>query len=142
MPEDKETMKSFLGMFNFLGRFSSKFSELSVPRRKIGDVRGPYQSTPQAVQCFQVILGKDIKLPYFITQKYATLQINASTKGLGVVLIQDGVPVYFASRTLTPTEKNYQNLECETLATIWDMEYFSHFLFGEEFTLVTDQNHW
>ena len=27
VPEDKETMKSFLGMLNFLGRFSSKLSE-------------------------------------------------------------------------------------------------------------------
>ena len=55
MPEDKETMKSFLGILNFLGRFYSKFSKLSVTLRKISNVRGPYQPTPQAVQCFQVI---------------------------------------------------------------------------------------
>ena len=50
MPEDKEAMKSFLGMINFLGRFFSKFSELSVPLRKISDVRGLYQPSSQAVQ--------------------------------------------------------------------------------------------
>ena len=43
MHEDKETMKSLLGMLNFLGRLSSKFSELLVPLRKINDVRGPYK---------------------------------------------------------------------------------------------------
>ena len=53
--------------------------------------------------------------------------------------MQDGVPAYFASRTLTPAEKNYQILEHETLATIWGMECLSHFLFGDEFTLETDQ---
>ena len=60
-------------------------------------------------------------------------------KGLGAVLIQDGIPVYSASRSLTPTEKKCQNLEHETLATIWGMEHFSHFLFSEEFGLETDQ---
>ena len=42
---------------------------------------------------------------------------------------------------LEPTydEKKYQNLECDTLATIWGMEHFSHFLFGEEFNLETNQ---
>ena len=108
-------------MLDFLGRFSTKLTELSVPLREISDVRGPYQQTLQAVQCFQaiqVILDKDIKLPYSGTQKNTTLQTDTLIKGLGAVLIQDGVPVYIASRTLTPTEKNYQNLEHETLATI------------------------
>ena len=142
MTEDKETMKSFLGMLNPLGMFFSKFPKLSVPLRKIRDVRGWYQPTPWAVQCFQVIqaiLGKDIKLPYFSTHEHTTLQTNASIKGLGAVLKQNGVPVYFAPWTLSPTEKKYQNLEHETLGTIWGMEWFSHFLFSEEFTLDTDQ---
>ena len=45
----------------------------------------------------------------------------------------------FASRALTGSERNYQNLECECLATIWGMEKFHYFLYGKEFTLETDQ---
>ena len=45
----------------------------------------------------------------------------------------------FASRALTGSEKNYQNLERECLATIWGMEKFHYFLYGKEFTLETDQ---
>ena len=48
-------------------------------------------------------------------------------------------PVMFASRALTGSEKNYQNLERECLATIWGMEKFHYFLHGKEFTLETDQ---
>ena len=140
MPEDKETMKSFLGMLNFLAKFYSRLSELPIPLKMISIVRDPYQATPQTVQCFQVIkmiLGKDIKLPYFSTQKYTALQIDASIKGLGVALIKDGVSLYFASRTLSPAEKIYQILECETLASIWGMKHFNHILFSETFTLET-----
>ena len=45
----------------------------------------------------------------------------------------------FASRALTGSERNYQNLERECLATIWGMEKFHYFLYGNEFTLETDQ---
>ena len=47
--------------------------------------------------------------------------------------------VMFASRTLTGSERNYQNLERECLAIIWGMEKFHYFLYGKEFTLETDQ---
>ena len=43
------------------------------------------------------------------------------------------------SRALTGSERNYQNLERERLATIWGMEKFHYFLYGKEFTLETDQ---
>ena len=36
-------------------------------------------------------------------------------------------------------ESNYQNLEWETLATIWGMEKFHYFLYGNKFSLETDQ---
>ena len=67
------------------------------------------------------------------------LQTDASKKGLGAVLLQNSKTVVFASRALTGSKRNYQNLECEHLATIWGMEKFHYFLCGKEFTLETDQ---
>ena len=40
---------------------------------------------------------------------------------------------------MTGSERNYQNLERECLATIWGMEKSHYFLYGKEFTLETDQ---
>ena len=51
----------------------------------------------------------------------------------------NGKVVCYASRALTKTEQNYQNLEREALGTIWGMEKFHYFLYGKEFTLETDQ---
>ena len=78
-------------------------------------------------------------LPYFNTSAETTLQMDASKKGLGASLIQNGKVVCYASRALTKTEQNYQNLEREALGTIWGMEKFHYFLYGKEFTLETDQ---
>ena len=50
-------------------------------------------------------------LPYFNTSAETTLQMDASKKGLGACLIQNGKVVCYASSALTKTEQNYQNLE-------------------------------
>ena len=50
-------------------------------------------------------------LPYFNTSAETTLQTDASKKGLGACLMQNGKVVCYASRALTKTEQNYQNLE-------------------------------
>ena len=73
-------------------------------------------------------------LPYFDVNPETTLQMDASKKGLGACIIQKGKVVCYASRALTKTEQNYQNLEREALGTIWGI-----FLYGKEFTVETDQ---
>ena len=78
-------------------------------------------------------------LPYFNTSAETTLQMDASKKGSRACLIQNGKVVCYASRALTKTEQNYQNLEQEALGIIWGMEKFHYFLYGKEFTLETDQ---
>ena len=84
-------------------------------------------------------ISKNITLPYLNPNSSTTLQTDASKKGLGAVLLQNSKPVMFVSRALTGSERNYQNLERECLATIWGMEKFHYFLYGKEFTLETDQ---
>ena len=84
-------------------------------------------------------IPKNITLPYFNPNCSTTLQTDASKKGLGAVLLQNSKPVMFVSRALTGSERNYQNLERECLATIWGMEKLHYFLYGKEFTLETNQ---
>ena len=65
--------------------------------------------------------------------------MDASKKGLGACIIQNAKVVCYASRVLTKTEQNFQNLERKALGTIWGMEKFHYPLYGNEFTLETDQ---
>ena len=43
------------------------------------------------------------------------------------------------SRAISTTEANYQNLEWEMLPTIWGIEKFHYFLYGNKSMLETDQ---
>ena len=67
------------------------------------------------------------------------LQTDASNKGLGACLLQDGHPIYFASKSLQDAECGYVAIELEALAVAWAMEEFHHFLCASYFTLETDQ---
>ena len=57
---------------------------------------------------------------HFDVNAETTLQMGASKRGLGACIIQKK----YASRALTETEENYQNLEGEALGTIWGMKKF------------------
>ena len=142
LPKDLETMRSFLGLVNYLNRFSSHLAELSNLLRQICRQSEEFQLTETVCVAFSRTkeeISKDVTLPYFNPNSSMTLQTDASKKGLGVVLLQNSKPVMFASRALTGSERNYQNLERECLAMIWGMEKFHYFLYGKEFTLETDQ---
>ena len=142
LPGDVDTMRSFLGLVNYLNRFSPCLAEISAPLREICRQDIEFELTKSVQVAFSKTkeeISKNVTLPYFNPKSETTLQTDASKKGLGAVILQNSKPVMFASRALTGAEKNYQNLERECLAMIWGMEKFHYFLNGNQFTLKTDQ---
>ena len=75
--------------------------------------------------------------PYSL-QKEATVTTDASEKVIGGVLSQEGHPVIYVSRKLTPAEQNYSNIEREALAIVFVITGLKQFLLGRRFTLQTD----
>ena len=69
--------------------------------------------------------------------------VDSSPYGLGAVLTQQQPvgrwsPVAYASRSLTPTERHYTQIEKEALAVTWACSRFQDYLIGITFTLETD----
>ena len=141
-PPDKETMRSFLGMINYLNRYSALSAHLTAPLSALTQQTLDYKPSKMHYENFNRLkmeVSNMRALPYFDVNVETTLQMDASKKELGTCLIQKGKVICYASRALTKTEQNYQNLEREALGTIWGMEKFHYFLYGKEFTLETDQ---
>lgn len=71
------------------------------------------------------------------------LSTDASSFGLGAVLFHifpNGKerPVAYASRSLTSSEKNYSQIEKETLSFVFAVKKFYRYLYGRKFTWYTD----
>ena len=66
------------------------------------------------------------------------MQVDASQVGLGAVLLQDGRPVAYASKAVTPEEMSYANIEREMLAVVFGCLKYHHYLYGRRFVCRSD----
>ena len=141
-PQCKKQVQSFIGMVNYLSKFSARLSEFAEPIRDLCKGKVPFNWGLEHDGAFQLIKKETAASPilaYYNPKKPTVLQTDTSCKGLGACLLQNQKPVYFASRALSETQKGYAAIELKSLAVAWAMEKFHHFLYGNEFVLETDQ---
>ena len=67
-----------------------------------------------------------------------TLQVDASKKGLGAVMFQDGKPVALASKALNACEQRYAQIEKELYAILSSCERFHHYVYGRTINVGSD----
>ena len=67
------------------------------------------------------------------------VETDASDIALAASLNQNGRPVAFFSRTLSPSERKHSSIEKEAYAIVECLRKWRHLLIGRHFTLVTDQ---
>ena len=90
-----------------MGPFIQKLSDLAAPLRDKTKKGAHFEWTTDDQIAFDNIkkaVTESTTLSYFDPKKDIVLQVDASMKGLGAALIQEGKPVAFASKALTKTE--------------------------------------
>ena len=132
-PQMKQELQLFLGAVNYLQTFIPHLSLNTEPLWALLKKENCFASDENTNTCFQKIksqLKKALLRPlrYYDQSKPVTLQCDASLKGLGACIIQDGQPIAFASKSLTDTETHYANIERELLAIIYGCEKFHTYL--------------
>lgn len=145
-PKDVADVKRFMGMVNYVGKFSPNIAELTGPIRDLLKADNMWTWGPAQQTAFAKVkeeLSSSAVLAPYSTDKPTRVSADASSYGLGGVLSQlqasgEWRPVAFISRSMTETERRYAQIEKEALAITWACERFQTYLLGLHFQIRTD----
>ncbi|KAL5515654.1 hypothetical protein EMCRGX_G000851 [Ephydatia muelleri] len=123
-PQNVTQLKSFLGLLNYYGKFLPHLASMLAPLYTLLKKGPPWHWGKEQNQAFRTAKEHLISakvLTHFDPGKKLLLACDASPYRVAAVLshqMEDGSdrPIVFVSRTLTPAEKKYSQLEKEGLA--------------------------
>ena len=146
VPTCLKELRRFLGLASYYRRFIPQFASIAQPLHHLTRKDVPFVWTNAAASAFEELKEKLTTSPVLAYPSFDqefVLETDASISGLGAVLAQvqsDGKlhPIAYASRSLSPPERNYGITELETLAVVWSMSHFHYYLYGHKVTVYTD----
>ena len=136
-PKSKKEVQRFLAMVNHQGRLVQNLSSKTEPMRKLLEHKNEFVWNKE-----QENWSSEPLLKFYDPNKPIKISSDSSKSGLGAVLLQkhdnDGLPVAYASRSLTEAEKRYAQIEKDCLSIVYACERFYQFVYGQPFECETD----
>lgn len=148
-PVNTSQVGTFLGMLSFYSEFLPNLSTIAKPLRLLTDVCFSWTVECQAAfDLLKNMLVSSDCIMHYNPDLPIVVSVDASPVGVGAVLshvvkVKGKLverPVMFASATLSQAQRNYAQVDREALAVVFALSKFHRFLWGREFTLVTDNS--
>ncbi|XP_072943325.1 uncharacterized protein [Epargyreus clarus] len=145
-PTSVKHLKSFLQTCSWFRKFVPEFSKVAQPLTMLtkkaqswiwGDAQvNAFTELKRLLTSTPILAQPDYSLPFVI-------RTDASNYALGAALIQgessrEEKPIEYASRLLTPAERNYSTTEREALAVVWACEKFRGYIDGHPVRVASD----
>ena len=140
-PQNTKELKTFLGFIQYLGKFMPNVATVSAPLTELLEKSIAWHWDQEQEASFERLKQMASSTPvlgYYDPSKPLILSVDASSKGLGAVLLQDGKPLAYASRALTPTHERCAQIEKETLAIVSGAQKFHQFIYGRPTHVESD----
>jgi hypothetical protein len=145
--EKVKLIKSYLGLCSYYRRHMPGFAEIAKPLFDLTKEKTLFIWTTAHQTSFdklKELLSKAATLAYPDPSAEFEIHPDACGYGVGAVLLQKqaGIerPLAFASRLMTPSERNFSITEKECLALVWAVKKFRPFIWGCPIKIVTDHH--
>ena len=135
-PQSAKELKRLIGLFAYYARWISNYSAKIRPL-----IKASLPLDEDALRAIDVVkqdLASATLQPINESLPF-TVETDASDFAIAASLNQDGRPVAFHSRTLSPSEQRHSAVEKEAYAVVEALRKWRYLLIGKHFTLVTDQ---
>ena len=142
-PLNVTALRAFLGFPQFYRRHIKGYSEIVSPLTKLTSDKVPFiwgknqqesfSALKRAVVTGPVLRIVDPHKPFF-------LETDASGIAVGAVLLQEGRPVAFESKKLSPSQRNWPTHEKELYTVVHALKAWRYYLYGAEFYVDVDHD--
>ena len=140
-PTDVSGVKRICGMVQYMARFLPNLANDLGPLRALTRKDVEWNWSKACDRAFDTVKKKLTETPvlaYFDSSKEVKLQVDSSQDGVGAVLLQDGRPVEYASRSLTDSQRNWAQIEKELLSVCFGLERFDQYTYGVKVIVEND----
>ncbi|KAL0537838.1 hypothetical protein IC582_026827 [Cucumis melo] len=140
-PSTVSEVRSFLGLAGYYRRFVENFSRIATPLTQLTRKGVPFVWSKACEDSFQTLKRKLVTAPVLTVPDGSgsfVIYSDASKKGLGCVLMQQGKVVAYASRQLKSHEQNYPTHDLELAAVVFALKIWRHYLYGEKIQIFID----
>ncbi len=140
-PTNISEHRGLMGFVNFLSQFLPHYSSITEPLRRLQSGKSLFRWSEDQQRSFDLLkrlFAREPCLAPFDQQADVSLATDASSTGLGAVLLQHGRPVMYVARSLTEAEKRYSTIEKELLAVVFALQRCHFYTFGRPVKILTD----
>src|SRR5210317_1214655 len=140
-PKNRKGLRKFIGMVNYYRDLFPKRSETLAPLSALTSKTVRWKWTEVHTKAFEdmkQLVARETMLSYPDFNKEFHIHTDASAIQLGAVISQDGKPIAFYSRKLTPAQTRYTTTERELLSIVETLKKFRTILLGQTIIVHTD----
>jgi hypothetical protein len=139
-PKTLKILHGFLGLTGYYHKFVKNYGKIATPLTALLK-KNSFTWTPTTSQAFQTLkmamcTTLVLALPDFT--KTFVLECDASGKGIGVVLMQEGQPLAFTNKQLSERNMGKSIYEKEMLAILHVIDLWCPYLLGKCFQIKTN----
>jgi len=147
-PRNVTEVQRFLGLTNYFRRFIRDYSIVAKPLYNLLKKSTSFAFDEDCVCAFNLLKSHLTSFPtlrIFNPEAETQLHTDASASGLGAILLQqqsngNWSPIAYFSQITNQAESRYHSFELEMLVIVRAIERFHIYLYGLQFTVVTDCN--
>jgi len=142
VPTNVKDVRGFLGLAGYYRKFVQHFGAIAKPLTELLKKSTVFVWTSIHQTAFDQLkqaltTAPVLQLPDF--SKVFIIETDASAKGIGAVLQQEGHPIAYISKALGPKNQSLSTYEKECLAILMAVDHWRSYLLHAQFHIKTDQ---